>query len=247
MVDMEVCVDSLESALNAEKGGATRLELCSSLMEGGLTPSIGMLRKVKEKVQIPVFAMIRPRAGDFLYTDLELEVMKADITCCKENRADGIVFGILSRDGKVDEQRCKDMIGLARPLPVTFHRAFDMTADYKSSLGTLIRLGFERVLTSGQDISALDGLPVICELVALAEDRIIIVPAGGITDRNIERILEGSGAREFHCSARKTHDSAMTFRNHRTKLSGSVSIPDYLHSYADEKTVRSILEIARHT
>ncbi|XP_014662932.1 PREDICTED: copper homeostasis protein cutC homolog [Priapulus caudatus] len=244
---MEVCVDCVESAINAEKGGATSLELCTSLLEGGLTPSIGLLRKVKEIVDIPVFVMIRPRSGDFLYTGLEIEVMKEDISCCKENGADGIVFGILTREGNVDKERCLDLIDVARPLPVSFHRAFDLTSNWKDALGVLINLGFERVLTSGQDTSALDGLPVIRDMVQLAADRILVIPAGGISERNIERILEGSCTTEFHCSARKSFDSAMIYRNSRVSMGGAISLPEYTHKVTDAVKVKSIRDIARHT
>uniref|UniRef100_UPI00398E4536 copper homeostasis protein cutC homolog isoform X2 n=1 Tax=Pristiophorus japonicus TaxID=55135 RepID=UPI00398E4536 len=162
---MEVCADSLESAVNAERGGASRIELCSGLMEGGITASIGLLQVIKQYVRIPVFAMIRPRGGDFLYTDSEIEVMKADIKMAKANGVDGIVFGALREDGHINTEVCMDLIAESRPLPVTFHRAFDMVQDPITALECLISLGFERVLTSGCDSTALEGLPTIRRLV----------------------------------------------------------------------------------
>ncbi|XP_063124752.1 copper homeostasis protein cutC homolog isoform X3 [Rattus norvegicus] len=161
---MEVCVDSVESAVNAERGGADRIELCSGLLEGGTTPSMGVLQVVKQSVQIPVFVMIRPRGGDFLYSDREVEVMKADIRLAKLYGADGLVFGALTEDGHIDQELCLSLVALCRPLPVTFHRAFDMVQDPMAALETLLTLGFERVLTSGCDSSALEGLPLIKQL-----------------------------------------------------------------------------------
>ncbi|XP_068404455.1 copper homeostasis protein cutC homolog isoform X3 [Eschrichtius robustus] len=211
---MEVCVDSVESAVNAERGGADRIELCSGLVEGGTTPSMGVLQVVKQYVQIPVFVMIRPRGGDFLYSDREVEVMKADIRLAKLYGADGLVFGALTEDGHIDKELCMSLVAICRPLPVTFHRAFDMVHDPMAALETLLTLGFERVLTSGCDSSALEGLPLIKRLIDQAKGRIVVMPGGGITDRNLQRILEGSGATEFHCSARLARDSGMKFRTH---------------------------------
>uniref|UniRef100_A0A2K6U0A3 Copper homeostasis protein cutC homolog n=1 Tax=Saimiri boliviensis boliviensis TaxID=39432 RepID=A0A2K6U0A3_SAIBB len=162
---MEVCVDSVESAVNAERGGADRIELCSGLSEGGTTPSMGVLQVVKQSVQIPVFVMIRPRGGDFLYSDREIEVMKADIRLAKLYGADGLVFGALTEDGYIDKELCMSLMAICRPLPVTFHRAFDMVHDPMAALETLLTLGFERVLTSGCDSSALEGLPLIKRLI----------------------------------------------------------------------------------
>ncbi|XP_047008243.1 copper homeostasis protein cutC homolog isoform X3 [Ictalurus punctatus] len=166
---MEVCVDSVESAINAERGGAGRLELCSSLIEGGITPSVGLLQVVKENVQIPVYVMIRPRGGDFLYSEREVEVMRRDIELLKRHRADGFVLGALTEDGRVDAELCMELLATCRPLPVTFHRAFDMVHDPSVAVETLVSLGFERILTSGCDSSALEGLPVIKRLVEQVE------------------------------------------------------------------------------
>ncbi|XP_073096661.1 copper homeostasis protein cutC homolog isoform X2 [Manis javanica] len=212
---MEVCVDSVESAVNAERGGAGRIELCSGLLEGGTTPSMGVLQVVKQYVQIPVFAMIRPRGGDFLYSDREVEVMKADIRLAKLYGADGLVFGALTEDGHIDKELCMSLV------------AFDMVHDPVAALETLSTLGFERVLTSGCDCSALEGLPLIKRLIDQAKGRIVIMPGGGITDRNLQRILEGSGATEFHCSARSARDSGMKFRNSSVAMGASLSSSEY--------------------
>ncbi|XP_051946556.1 copper homeostasis protein cutC homolog isoform X2 [Xyrauchen texanus] len=167
---LEVCVDSVESAINAERGGAGRIELCSNLLEGGTTPSTGLLQVVKENVRIPVYVMIRPRGGDFLYSDWEVEVIKRDIEQMKNHRADGLVFGALTEDGRVDTALCMELLAACRPLPVTFHRAFDMVHDPVVALEALVSLGFERILTSGCDSSALEGLPVVKRLVEQGEE-----------------------------------------------------------------------------
>uniref|UniRef100_UPI00398EAC30 copper homeostasis protein cutC homolog isoform X1 n=2 Tax=Pristiophorus japonicus TaxID=55135 RepID=UPI00398EAC30 len=244
---MEVCADSLESAVNAERGGASRIELCSGLMEGGITASIGLLQVIKQYVRIPVFAMIRPRGGDFLYTDSEIEVMKADIKMAKANGVDGIVFGALREDGHINTEVCMDLIAESRPLPVTFHRAFDMVQDPITALECLISLGFERVLTSGCDSTALEGLPTIRRLVEQAKRRIIVVPGGGITERNVQRILEGCGAREFHCSARSSRDSLMKFRNCCVSMGASLTPPEYSVKVADVCKIRALICIAKDT
>ncbi|XP_055026722.2 copper homeostasis protein cutC homolog isoform X1 [Misgurnus anguillicaudatus] len=244
---METCVDSVESAINAERGGAGRIELCSNLLEGGTTPSTGLLQIVKENVKIPVYVMIRPRGGDFLYSDWEVEVMKKDIDQMKRHGADGLVFGALTEDGRVDSELCMELMATSRPLPVTFHRAFDMVHDPAVALEVLVSLGFERILTSGCDSSALEGLPVIKRLVEQAKGRIIIMPGGGITERNLQRILEGSGAQEFHCSARSSKDSTMKYRNANVRMGGSLCVPEYEIKVADVVKVRTLNAIAKNT
>ncbi|KAM8860021.1 copper homeostasis protein cutC homolog isoform 1-T1 [Spinachia spinachia] len=255
---MEACVDSVESAVNAEQGGAGRLELCSSLLEGGLTPSQGLLHVVKQCVKIPVYVMVRPRGGDFLYSDQEVEVMKKDIELMKRHGADGLVLGALTEDGRVDGERCMEFLGgacapshlwaaAAQHLPVTFHRAFDMVHDPVAALETLVSLGFQRLLTSGCENSALEGLPLIKQLIDQAKGRIAIMPGGGITDRNVQRILEGTGAQEFHCSARSSRDSAMKFRNTSVTMGASFSAPEYGLKVADVSKVRTLIAIARNT
>uniref|UniRef100_A0A4W3I8R1 Copper homeostasis protein cutC homolog n=1 Tax=Callorhinchus milii TaxID=7868 RepID=A0A4W3I8R1_CALMI len=244
---MEVCVDSVESAINAERGGASRIELCSSLMEGGTTPSLGLLQVIKKYVEIPVFVMIRPRGGDFLYSDQEMEVMKTDIKLAKSSRADGLVFGALTEDGRVDTAVCMELLAAARPLPVTFHRAFDMAHSASLALESLISLGFERVLTSGCDSSALEGLPTIRRLVEQVTAHCpLCSPGGGITERNVMRILEGSGAQEFHCSARSSRDSAMKFRNAGVGMAAPMAAPEYSMKVADVNRVRALNAIAKN-
>ncbi|XP_037997114.1 copper homeostasis protein cutC homolog isoform X2 [Motacilla alba alba] len=223
---MEVCVDSVESAVNAERGG--------------------LLQVVKQCVRVPVFVMIRPRGGDFLYSDREVEVMKADIRLAKLHGADGLVFGALTEDGRIDTELCTALLAVCRPLPVTFHRAFDMVHDPLVALETLISLGFERVLTSGCDSSALEGLSLIKRLAEQAKGRIVVMPGGGITERNLQRILEGSTASEFHCSARSARDSGMKFRNPNVAMGASFSAPEYSIKVADVAKVRTLNAIAKN-
>ena len=239
-------MDSVESAVNAVKGGAARLELCCALSEGGLTPTLGLLRTVKQEVSVPVFAMIRPRGGDFVYTEQELEVMKEDLVVLKEaGNVDGFVFGVLTPEGEVDRQRCSQLIELARPLPVTFHRAFDMTKDPFRALETITGLKMERVLTSGQESSALEGLLLIKELIERARGRIIVMAGGGITERNLERVLKGSRCQEFHCSARTSIDSVMRYRNSSVCMGSKYGGDEYAVKITDTARVQTMVSIAQ--
>ena len=241
---MEVCIDSVQSAVNAEAGGATRLELCGSLIDGGTTPSLGMLRVIKERVNVPVFVMIRPRGGDFLYTKDEFIVMKEDVKIFKDNGADGFVIGVLTSEANIDKERVAELVSLCRPLPVTFHRAFDMVQDHEESLETLISLGIDRLLTSGCEPTALEGVPVIKRLVELSKERIVIMAGGGVTERNLERIVTGTGVPEFHCSARVSVDSSMAFRNTRINMGASFGPPEYSVKMADRERVQRLVSIA---
>uniref|UniRef100_A0A8C7BMA0 Copper homeostasis protein cutC homolog n=1 Tax=Neovison vison TaxID=452646 RepID=A0A8C7BMA0_NEOVI len=220
---MEVCVDSVESAVNAERGDLNLISLLSVLL--------GVLQVVKQCVQIPVFVMIRPRGGDFLYSDREVEVMKADIRLAKLYGADGLVFGALTEDGNIDKELCMSLVAICRPLPVTFHRAFDMVHDPMAALETLLTLGFERVLTSGCDSSALEGLPLIKRLIEQVSHNFFPF---FLTLLNLQRILEGSGATEFHCSARSARDSGMKFRS------------EYSQKVTDVAQVRTLNAIAKN-
>lgn len=243
---MEVCVDSVDSAINASRGGAKRIELCASLSEGGTTPSVGMLRVVKPLAKkVPVFVMIRPRSGDFLYSDYEFDVMKTDLKILKENGADGFVFGILQKDGSVDKERCQELVDLSRPLPVTFHRAIDVTQNILQSLEDVISLGCERVLTSGGEATALEGTPTIRKMVEQSTGRIIIMPGGGITERNLRRILDETGAIEFHASARSSHQSPMQFTNSAVSMSAAFAVSDYCVKVTDRDRVKTMIAIAR--
>jgi copper homeostasis protein len=239
---LEVCVDSLESAMAAERGGADRLEVCQNLFEGGTTPNAGLIRLIRERSKVSANVMIRPRGGDFCYTKEDYAVMEADVEIAKRMGANGVVLGLLREDGTIDVERTRDLIQRARPLSVTFHRAFDMSADPFGALEELIRLGVDRVLTSGQERSALEGLDLITQLVARAGDRIIILPGGGITERNVKTILEKSGAREFHVSGSMTVPSRMQYRNTRCFMGRELRAPEYSHSVVDGKRIEGFLQ-----
>ena len=178
----EICVDSVDSAVAAEQGGATRVELCTALLEGGLTPSAGTIAITRAQVSIGLQVMIRPRGGDFLYSDTEFASMKHDIELAKQLGANGVVFGLLTAAGNIDSDRTRVLLDHAKPMNVTFHRAFDMTRDPIAALETLIELGINRVLTSGQEVSALEGAELVHDLLVHADDKIIVMPGGGITE-----------------------------------------------------------------
>ncbi|XP_046856020.1 copper homeostasis protein cutC homolog isoform X1 [Xenia sp. Carnegie-2017] len=239
---MEVCVDSVRSAINAEIGGAKRIELCTDLLEGGVSPSVGLLKVVKRKVSLPVFVMIRPRGGDFFYSETEFEVMIEDCKQLINAGADGIVFGILDRHGKIDVKCCQYIIDLVKPLPVTFHRAFDMVPDQSVALESLINIGCSRVLTSGARPTAVEGLHSIKNLVQQARERILIMPGGGINEDNLLEILKSTGAKEFHGSAKVWVPSQMQFKN--TLVHIGTSMEEYGHMEASLEKIRRLTKIA---
>jgi copper homeostasis protein len=210
---LEVCSGSITSAITAQEAGAQRIELCDNLNEGGTTPSAGTIMLAKQKLTIPVFVLIRPRTGDFLYSELEFEVMKQDILFCKGLGAEGVVLGVLKADGSVDIERTGELVELARPMQVTFHRAFDMTADPFQALEDIISLGIERILTSGQASGAMAGAELIEQLNNRANNRIIIMPGGGITEQNVAELINKTGVKEVHASLRSKVKSRMIYRN----------------------------------
>lgn len=209
---LEIAVFNIGSALRAVEAGADRLELCENPGEGGTTPSYGTLKTAKEKIKIPVFPIIRPRGGDFLYTAGEFEVMKKDIALCKELGFEGVVTGLLLADGTIDATRTKELVSVAYPMEVTFHRAFDRSTDPVESLETIIRCGCQRILTSGQVPNAGDAKTVLRDLVEKAGDRIIILPGSGVRSSNIKEIADYTGAVEMHSSARTNEASLMAYK-----------------------------------
>ena len=242
---LEVCIDSVEAAIAAQQGGAHRVELCANLLEGGTTPSAGTIQLARRSVDIDVNVIIRPRGGDFCYTPVEFEVMKLDIETAKAAGANGVVIGILTEDGSVDRERTRELVELARPLSVTFHRAFDMTRDPYQALETLIELGVDRVLTTGQESSVLEGLDVITDLVEKAGERIIIMPGGGITERNFKKIVESSGVVEVHFLAPATRESPMTYRNPNCFMGGELRPPEFSLAVTDPTLVKTFVRAAQ--
>lgn len=201
---LEICLDSVESCIAAERGGAQRVELCADLAEDGITPSAGMIAAARSSIRIGIHVMVRPRSGDFCYSDAEYEVMKRDVTFARELGADGVVFGILTRDGLVDEPRTRALVALANPMIVTFHRAFDATADPLRSLEVLIASGVRRVLTSGRAPSAAKGIEVLRQLVTHSNGRIDIMAGVGITAGNAREIRDRTGVRDIHVGSGAT-------------------------------------------
>lgn len=242
---IEICLESVESVLEAEKGGADRVELCSDLFEGGLSPSIATVRVAKKLSSIKINAMVRPRGGDFCYSDIEFEVMKEEVKAFKAEGVNAIVFGILTPEGDIDTARCREIIELARPLEVTFHRAFDMTKDPYKALDDLISLGVDRVLTSGQEATVYEGIDTLKRLIEIAGDKIIILPGSGIKERNFKKIDAALHAKEYHMSLSSTKESKMTFHPGHIYMGGLLRQSEFLIPCTDSKKIENILNLMK--
>ncbi|MDY0290343.1 MAG: copper homeostasis protein CutC [Sphaerochaeta sp.] len=240
---IEICLESIESVIAAEKGGADRVEFCADLFEGGTTPSLGAFKVARANSSITMSVMIRPRGGDFCYSDLEFAAMKEDITLFKEAGADCVVFGILTPDGEIDSKRNKELVELARPMEVTFHRAFDMTPNAERSLETLIGLGVDRVLTSGLEATVIEGLEVLVALVKQAGDRIIVMPGCGITERNFAFLDSKVKAKEYHVFVPGTTESKMTYRPDHIYMGGMLRQAEFAISHTDQNRVSTVTTI----
>jgi copper homeostasis protein len=236
---VEVCVDSVASATAAARGGAARVELCSSLIEGGITPSAGLIETTRAAVSLDLYVMIRPRGGDFLYDRDEFEAMRRDIATAKRLGANGVVLGILDVHGKIDVTRTRELIADARPLSVTFHRAFDMAADLFRSLDDLCKVGADRLLTSGGEATSLQGQKTIAQLIRQAGDRIIVMPGSGIKPDNARSLVDHTGAREIHVGLRSAIPSPMLHRNPLVSM-GSVEGREYQRLVVLEEQVRRL-------
>lgn len=236
---MEICIDSLESARNAVEGGASRLEVCSALSEGGLTPSPGLIQQIRNFTTIPLYAMIRIRCGDFVYSPEEIDAMLHDLKILKDHRVNGFVFGALTPDCEIDTVSCEKIVSVACPLPVTFSRAFDLTTDPVKSMELLSDLGFERILTSGQRNTALEGLELIKTLVQKAR-KIMIMPGAGITKDNLRKIMV-SGAKEFHASAKKK--KMVVYGANRVRM--GINEDDFIN-VTDKELVKELVEIMQN-
>lgn len=258
MAILEVCTGSLTSVLHAAEGGAGRIELCSGLDEGGLTPSIGLIQAAMQVEGIKKHVLIRPRGGDFLYTEGELDIMVDDIYAARLAGVDGVVVGALTADGDVDAKACQRLLEAARgelgsvspdelaeayflpPVSVTFHRAFDLCRDLFAALETLVTLGFDRVLTSGQAATAAEGVPLLRQLVERSAGRIVIMPGCGVNAQNAAQILAATGATEIHASARAAWPSQMKFRHQGVSM-GKPGSDEYATKETDVETVRQIV------
>jgi copper homeostasis protein len=240
-VVIEICVENLDGLLAAEQGGADRAELCASLLEGGLTPSLGMVKEALRRAKI----MVRPRGGDFLYSEVEFASMLQDVAIFRDLGVPGVVFGCLTPAGTIDETRMRQLVEAARPMRVTCHRAFDMTRDPQEALEALIRCGVDRVLTSGQRSTALEGLATLTGLVKQAGDRIVILGCGRLNAEVIGHVRRSAGLREMHFSAPMQVQSGMIYRNPLIGMGGSPVDREYIHTLTNPEGVRATIAAAR--
>ncbi len=233
---LEICVFNTATAIAAANAGADRIELCENYANGGTTPSYGYLKITREKVSIPIFTMIRPRGGDYYHRPEEIAIMQKDITLCKEMGFDGVVFGLLNKDGAIDKDNTARLAELAYPLDVTFHRAFDRCKDPLEALEIIIECGCTRILTSGQKTKAPEGKELIRQLVEQADDRIIIMPGSGINSSNLEEMVQFTGAKEFHTSAR-------IMRPSQTEYMNPLIPEDFSQDFTDADEIKKLKQI----
>jgi copper homeostasis protein len=241
----EICVEGVDGAVAAERGGADRIELCASLVEGGITPSLGTVRATLGAVGVSVHVMVRPRGGDFLYSAFEFASMLDDVAALRDTGVAGVVFGCLTAEGRVDEDRTRALTQRARPLSVTFHRAFDMTDDPAAALEALIRCGVDRVLTSGQAPTALAGLATLRRLATQAAGRIVVMGCGALRPDSIGTVIREAGLTELHFSAQIALPSLMQFRNTSLTMGGAPAEREYFHIGTDVDLVRATIAAAR--
>ena len=239
---LEICANSVASCIEAQNGGAYRVELCAAIPEGGTTPSYGEISIAREMIDIKLNVIIRPRSGDFLYSEIEHKTMLKDIEIAKSLGADGVVFGCLTADGDVDIERNKELLEAAGDMDTTFHRAFDKCRNPFEALEDIIKLGFKRILTSGQQPKADKGIILLKELVSIAGNRIIIMPGSGITEDNISHIASETGASEFHLSARIPVKSKMRYREDNVSMGGTnITIDEYVQNITSAIRVKDTL------
>jgi len=239
---LEVCANSVQSAIAAQEGGANRIELCDNLHEGGTTPSYGQIKATLKHLTIPVHVLLRPRTGDFLYTDHEFEVIKADLEICAQLGCHAVVTGILNADGTIDKPRCAELVKMAKQagLKTTFHRAFDLCADMFQALEEIIELGFDCILTSGGKTTAIEGASKIAQLIQRAADRISIMPGGGVSEYNVADMVHFTGATQIHSSARVRRKSGMIYHNDHIIVGSSFS-DEYDIDETDAERVKNII------
>ncbi|MBT3208409.1 MAG: copper homeostasis protein CutC [Bacteroidetes bacterium] len=244
-ITIEVCAISVESAIVAQEAGAKRIEFCDNIIEGGTTPSAGSIVLARKNLEIDLCILIRPRGGDFLYNEIEFETMKEDILMAKKLKADGVVIGVLNKNGFVDMKRTDELIKLAKPMEVVFHRAFDMCAEPFEALDQLIELKIDRLLTSGQKQTALEGADLIKKLISKANDKIEIMPGSGIKLNNFTELMEKTKAQSFHLTGSKKTESQMYFRNNNVLLSSTDKIKDYEKLITDIEIIKKIVSISK--
>ncbi len=236
---LEICANSYRSAISAENAGAHRIELCSELAIGGITPSFGLIKKVMETLKIPVFVLVRPRSGNFTYSDDEFDIMKKDIEQSKALGCHGIVSGVLNENNTIDIERTKALIDLAKPLPFTFHRAFDWVEGPHKAIKQLLELGAERVLTSGQRATAEKGIELLKKLKEKTNNSIVILPGGGINADNV-RLFKREGFDEIHCSA-STRD--LVIETPKIPMNSASFFDERIESFSDTEKISKIIKI----
>lgn len=242
---IEICVEGIDGLVAAQQAGADRVELCASLLEGGLTPSLGVVREALRVGTIPFHVIIRPRGGDFLYSELEFASMIEDIKAMRDLGVVGVVIGCLTADGEIDEARTKALVDAARPMKVTCHRAFDMTRDYRAAIEALVRAGVDRVLTSGQRDTAVEGIDILKDTTAIADGRIVVMACGALDQSNIAQVRRATGVNEMHFAALKTLKSSMAFRNPHVGMGGTAIEREYEITVTDEDAVRATIAAAK--
>ena len=237
---IEVCAYSVDDCRAAQRAGANRIELCTARAEGGLTPSIGLIRQARAATSLPLFVMIRPRGGDFVYSDSELDVMEADIAAARLAGADGVVLGTLLPDGRVDRETTRRLINSTTPLPVTFHRAFDLTADPYEALDSLIELGIATVLTSGQQARAIEALPLLESLAKQAAGHIAIMAGSGVNGQNAAQLAK-TGVSALHLSGSVATEGPMQYRRANVPMASRAS-GEYERIQSSEAAIRAVVD-----
>lgn len=239
----EICANSVESCIAAQKGGAHRVELCAGIPEGGTTPSYGEIAMAREVLTTTrLHVIIRPRGGDFLYSPIEVKTMLKDIEVARQLGADGVVFGCLTAEGEIDLPIMRELMKASEGLSVTFHRAFDVCQDAKKALEQIIELGCNRILTSGQQPTAELGIPLLKELQEQASGRIILLAGCGVNEKNISRIAQETGIQEFHFSARESIKSGMNYKNESVSMGGTVLINEYERNVTSAERVKATIQ-----
>lgn len=242
---IEICVEGIDGLVAAQEAGADRAELCASLLEGGITPSLGVVRESLRVATIPFHVIVRPRGGDFLYSEREFATMLDDIRALRELGVAGVVIGCLTADGQIDEARMTALVDAARPMSVTCHRAFDMTRDVEEAVEALVRCGVDRVLTSGQRDTAIEGIDILRRTVEVAGDRLVVMVCGALDETNIAEVLRRTHAPEAHFAAPKVLPSGMAFRNPHVGMGGTAIEREFELTVTDPDAVRRTIAAAR--
>ncbi len=240
---LEICCYSVESAINAERSGADRIELCDNYLEGGTTPSYATIQYSVEKLNIPVNVIVRPRGGDFLYSDIEYEIIKQDVLAAKKLNANGIVIGFLTSSGEIDIEKTKEIVELAKPLEITFHRAFDMCKDPLKAIDQLKKIGITRILTSGAKNTVIEGINLLAKLVKKAGNEIIIMPGSGVNETNLSELIQKTKAIEYHSSAKTFDNSKMNYFNQDISMGGIDTVNEFSKITVDPEKIKKMIEI----